>query len=194
MQELNNAKSDAAIMGRVAAFQHGIKMYDTKWKGVGYGRYVPTFIEANGYRKASHSSFVQMGTELGFPGFLLFWGLVYCCLRTLLTALPQSVDEERVRRLLFVLLFAYLVSSWMVDLGYRPTFFLFAGAIAAFHRYLLGLNEDVVADTAKGVNFANSRRTRMDGALSSAPPRIKRSAGCSRERRRGARCRCAGGS
>jgi len=43
------------------------------------------------------------------------------------------------RRMLFVLVLSYMVSSWMVNFEYRPTFFMFAGAIAALHRHLHGL-------------------------------------------------------
>jgi hypothetical protein len=83
---------------------------------------------------------VQIGAELGKVGFFLFLGVLYCCLRTLVTAQTTNEDEERIRRMMFVLVMSYMVSSWMVDFGYRPTFFMFAGAIAAFHRHLYGLN------------------------------------------------------
>ncbi len=56
-----------------------------------------------------------------------------------MTARTQTPDEERIRRMLFVLVVSYIVSSWMVDFEYRPTFFMFTAAIAAFHRHLLGL-------------------------------------------------------
>jgi len=44
--------------------------------------------------------------------------------------------------MLFVLVISYIVSSWMVDFEYRPTFFMFTAAIAALHRHLAGMLEN----------------------------------------------------
>ena len=159
MQELNKTKTDEAIQGRIIAFRHGYKMLSTHDKGVGFRNWQTSFL-AEGYRfkptrtdeasrkktpqliyKAPHSSYVGLGAELGKPGFFLFFGILYCCLRTLVTAKTRTPDEERIRRILFVLIVSYMVSSWMVDFAYRPTFFMFAAATAALHRHLHGINE-----------------------------------------------------
>jgi hypothetical protein len=79
---------------------------------------------------------VQTGAELGWPGLLLFLLLIWTNFRTLLFAKTQNVEQERVRRVLFVLVVTYCVSGWMVDFAYRATFFMFSAAIAAFHRLL----------------------------------------------------------
>lgn len=148
MTELENTRTDEAIMGRVAAFTHGLNMLETQTVGVGQGNWMHSFREAHHYRKAAHSSYVQIGAELGKVGFFLFLGVLYCCLRTLVTARTSTEDEERIRRMMFVLVASYMVSSWMVDFGYRPTFFMFAGAIAAFHRHLYGLNHSAEEEEA----------------------------------------------
>jgi hypothetical protein len=160
MQELNKAKTDEAIQGRILAFKHGYRMFSTHDKGVGFKNWQKSFL-AQRYRfapshpdeksrkkslqqvvyKAPHSSYVGLGAELGKPGFYLFFGILYCCLRTLVTAKTSTPEEERIRRILFVLIVSYMVSSWMVDFAYRPTFFMFAAATAALHRQLHGLNE-----------------------------------------------------
>lgn len=139
MGELERTRSDEAIMGRVAAFTHGMEMIQTKTFGVGHGNWLVSFKEANKYSKAAHSSYVQIGAELGKTGFFLFLGILYCCIRTIVTVKTRTDEEERVRRILFVLVFSYMASSWMVDFGYRPTFFLLAGAVAALHRHLAGM-------------------------------------------------------
>ena len=160
MQELDKAKSDEAIQGRVIAFTHGYKMMTTTDHGVGFHHWQESFL-AGKYRfkqthtdkeslkktqpiiyKAPHSSYVGIGAELGYPGFFLLFAILYCCLRTLVTAKTSTPDEERIRRILFVLIVSYMVSSWMVDFAYRPTFFMFAAATAALHRHLLGLHEE----------------------------------------------------
>ena len=117
-------------------------MLTTTTTGVGKNGWYPTFFAAHHFYKASHSSYVIIGAELGYPGLFLFCGVLYCCLRTLITARTDTSDEERLRRMLFVLVVSYMVSSWMVNFEYRPTFFMFAGAIAALHRLLHGLSHD----------------------------------------------------
>jgi hypothetical protein len=163
MNELNKAKSDQAIQGRVAAFHHGYELLQTLTKGVGKGQwgqenfmtdYVPVLVPPKvgqdrgkahyvlrtiHYNKAPHSSYVCIGGELGKPGLFLFVAVLYCCLRTTITAKTETPDEERIRRMLFVLVLSYIVSSWMVDFEYRPTFFMFTAAIAALHRHLIGM-------------------------------------------------------
>jgi hypothetical protein len=162
MNELNNSKSDEAIQGRVAAFKHGYALLQTTFKGTGKGSWVNdpfytsyitvfvppkmgseeqgrTVLKAIHYNKAPHSSYVCIGAELGKPGLFLLVAVLYCCLRTTITAKTETPDEERIRRMLFVLVLSYIVSSWMVDFEYRPTFFMFTAATAALHRHLHGL-------------------------------------------------------
>ena len=135
-------------------------MMVTNDRGIGFHNWAPSFL-AGKYRfkqtktdkdslkkpmpiiyKAPHSSYVCIGAELGYTGFFLFFGILYCCLRSVITARTSTPDEERCRRIIFVLVFSYMVSSWMVDFEYRPSFFMFAAAAAALHRHLLGLNEE----------------------------------------------------
>jgi len=153
MSELNKSKTDEAIQGRIMAFSHGRKVLTAT--GVGYRKWGESFLAAK-YRfkrtkfdkeslkrplpivfKAPHSSYVCIGAELGYIGFFLHMGILYCGLRTLVSARTATPDEERVRRILFVLTVSYMVSSWMVNFEYRPTFFMFAAASAALHRHLL---------------------------------------------------------
>jgi hypothetical protein len=149
MQELRKSKTDEAIQGRVEAFKHGLTYVSNSWRGAGYGRFIRSFRDSHGYRKASHSSFNEIGCELGWGGYFITWAIIYCCLRTLVTAQTRSVEEERVRRILFVLISSYVVSSWMVDMAYRPTWFVFTAAIAAYHRHLLGINDKIDSERIK---------------------------------------------
>ena len=163
MNELNKSRSDEAIQGRIAAFKHGYMLLQTTTKGVGKGEwgkdpYITDYVKiavppktgdtttrghymlkAIHYNKAPHSSYVCTGAELGKTGLFFFIAVLYCCLRTTITAKTETADEERIRRMLFVLVVSYIVSSWMVDFEYRPTFFMFTAAIAALHRHLMGL-------------------------------------------------------
>ncbi len=138
MTELDKSRGDAAIQGRVAAFEHGLSRLETHTFGVGYGEWLNDFYAAKRYKKAAHSSYVQTGAELGKTGLFLFFGVLFCNLRTLVTAKTTNVNDERIRRCLFVLVVSYMSSSWMIDFGYRPSYFMFSAAIAAFHRHLSG--------------------------------------------------------
>lgn len=142
MEELNKSRGDAAIQGRVAAFKHGYRMLRTSNHGIGKGGWAVSFMNANGYYKAPHSSYVMIGAELGYVGLFFLCGIFYCNLRTVTTAQTETPDEERIRRMLFILVISYMISSWMVDFGYRPTFFMFTAAIAALHRHLHRINAE----------------------------------------------------
>jgi O-antigen ligase len=146
MQELKKSKTDEAIQGRVAAFTHGLRVIKADWNGIGHYQWMRSFWDAHHYSKAAHSSYVQIGAELGYPGFFLFFCICYCNLRTLITARSENNEEERIRRVLFVLVVCYMVSSWMVDFGYRPTFFMFTAAIAAYHRLLNGITAQIQSE------------------------------------------------
>lgn len=141
MQELESAGRDQAIQGRVAAFNFGLNSMQNTTFGVGYGRFAVEFHKEHHYFKAAHSSYVNIGGELGRVGLFLFLGVLYCCLRTLFFAKTENVGEERVRRILFALLVSYMVSSWMVGWSNRGILFLMVGAIAAFHRLMLGADQ-----------------------------------------------------
>jgi O-antigen ligase len=131
-----NPKSDPGIAQRILLWTRGYRIYQTVPEGVGYMQWWASMYRDLGWIKAPHSTYVQVGAELGKKGFFLYLAVLYCCLRTLVTARTANTEEERVRRMLFVLLIAYSASSWMIDFGYRPTYFMFAGACAAFHRVL----------------------------------------------------------
>ena len=196
MGELNKSKSDEAIQGRIAAYTYGYKCVTTLWAGIGYNNWMSGFynqshrpriirdrhfvhgrlvafrrVITERYPKAAHGSFNNMGAELGFTGLALFFGMVWCSLRTLVTAKAASVEEERVRRILFVLVVTYLVSSWMVDFGYRPTFFMFTAATAAFHRHLRGMHRqqdlEIEAERAAAVPWWEKEKT--ERTLRSSP-------------------------
>jgi len=159
MNELNRAQTDPAIQGRVAAFKFGLNTMRTHFFGIGLGNFEKNFLHdgplekveirrstnhgdhyiliSRHYSKASHSAYNQNGAELGYIGLILFVGILYCCVRTLLLVKSKDDDEERIRRALFAMVIAYATSSWMVDFCYRPTFFMMVAAISAFHRHLL---------------------------------------------------------
>jgi hypothetical protein len=146
MGELQKSKTDEAIQGRIKAFTHGRTYYETLDYGVGQGNFIKSLLADHNYYKAAHSTYVQTGAELGKIGMFLFLLLIWVNFRTLVTAKTRTVEQERIRRVLFVLLLTYCVSGWMVDFAYRATFFMFTAAIAAFHRLLYQITPEVTPE------------------------------------------------
>ena len=165
MNELQSTKTDEAIQGRIRAFTYGRQYYDTLTKGVGQKNFIDSLMRDHNYYKASHSTYVQTGAELGRPGLYLFMLLIWVSARTLLFAKTQNPEQERVRRILFVLLFTYCVSGWMVDFAYRASFFLFTAAIAAFHRMLYLRAEETAAAEAEPEPALAWRPAQLEPAL-----------------------------
>lgn len=175
MGELQKTKTDEAIQGRIKAFTYGHSYYDTSLRGVGQGQFIPRLFHDHKYYKASHSTYVQTGAELGWPGLSLFLLVMWCNFRTLLFAKTYTVEQERIRRILFVLVLSYAVSGWMVDFAYRPTFFMFTAAVAAFHRHLYKVGElqDAEEDAAERDPIPGWRKkaeARAAGAAALAVP------------------------
>lgn len=137
MESMGRLGADKGVQGRLLSFKYGYAVFKTEKYGVGYGHWFKEQYRRLGFYYAAHSAYVMVGTELGFYGLLLYLGLAYCGLRTLLTAKHLDIEEERVRRMLFVLIISYLISAWMINIEYRPTYFMTAAVVAAFHRHLI---------------------------------------------------------
>lgn len=135
MEELN--RNEGGIAGRLAAWEWGLSKMDSEPYGIGWKRFVPMFNQEMHFNKAAHSSYVQTGTELGYTGLFLFLGVLYGGLRTVMTIRTATVEEERIRRMLFCLVLSFTISSWVIDFGARSTFFMIPGAIAAFQRQIM---------------------------------------------------------
>ncbi len=146
MEDLRRQKDhrEEGIEGRLAAWAHALACLQN-YQILGFNRFPVSFMNTHGYHKPSHSSYVQIGAELSYPGLFFFVGLIYFSFRTLHDLKPKTVEMERLRRILFVLLVAYAASSWTVDFAYRATFFMLIGCIAALHR--LHIKETIVLES-----------------------------------------------
>lgn len=141
MNELSKSKTDEALQGRIKAFTHGYKYYSTLETGIGMRQFVTRMIKDHKLAKASHSTYVQTGAELGKTGLFLFLLILWCNLRTVMFSKTDTPEQERIRRLLFILVLSYMASGWMVDFAYRATFFMFTAAVGAYHRQLYLKNQ-----------------------------------------------------
>lgn len=137
MEQIKTMHADEGIIVRLQAWKVGFNAMQSLYpKGSGIDTFSTIFQRIYGYPKAPHSSYVQIGTELGYGGLLLFVGIIYCCFRTLLKVKTEDENEERIRRVLLVMLISYCVSSWMIGWGLNLTFYVIAGTIAAFQRLM----------------------------------------------------------
>lgn len=126
-------RNDEGVMGRALAFQAGRTAYSTA--PAGWGRFQAGILwEGETVAKATHSSIVQIGADLGPQGLFLYLSIMGCAARSLLTLKTDSDELERSRRLLFALLVGFFVSGWMINRSYHTEFFLIAGAATAFHK------------------------------------------------------------
>lgn len=143
-------RKDEAISGRLDAFEFGKWAYENTPYGVGYGNFYDAFLRKEGEIKAraSHSSFNQVQAEFGYWGLLIFSGILYTCFHSLARAKTADDNEERVRRMLFCMVTAYFVSSWMIDFGFRAAFFVMVAMVSAFHRILMDRTPTYAAGAA----------------------------------------------
>jgi uncharacterized membrane protein len=169
MGELSQGSKEGGIKGRVVAFKYGYDAMQRDFTGIGYGNFVKGITRARRVSITPHSSYVSIGAQLGKPGLFLFSGLLYCCLRTLLLAKTITLNEERARRMLFVLLVSYACSSWMIEWSFRAYFFLIVAATAAFHRHLMNREGDLAPASAES---APPLRLRLVGLLSSSSTQL----------------------
>lgn len=147
MAEMGSLKSDEGVQGRLLAWeiartasrQHLVS-------GQGWKTFKATIRwEKMSIPKATHSSYVQLGAELGRGGLFLYMGLMWLGLKSLIRCRALDEEGERCRKCLFGLIVAYGVSNWMIDRAYHTEFFLFMAATGAFHRLYL-LQKPVVAE------------------------------------------------
>lgn len=161
MDVMHRLRTDEGVGGRMRSFEFGLMILKEQPHGVGWGNFVEAnqrFVASRGLEEeaiAAHSTFNQIGTELGFTGLAIFLGLLYLCAKPLVFATGLNVEEERIRRLLFALLVSYVASGWMVDFGRRGTFWMMCGCVVAFERYCrhkeqIGHKEVVVEAAAEG--------------------------------------------
>lgn len=137
MSQMGNLRDDEGVMGRLMAWE----MAKGQLHSTGYGwRQFKAWIEWEGERilKATHSSYVQIGGDLGMYGLFFFALVLWVSLRGLSQAsagLALRETEECCRRCALILVSSYIVSSWMINREYHSEFFLIIAVAAAIHRH-----------------------------------------------------------
>jgi hypothetical protein len=139
MDEMQSMGSDEGVQGRMLAWEIARTASRNNTYGEGYRQFQAYVRWTDGamYPKATHSSYVRIGADLGYPGLFFFLLILWCNLRVLITLKTDSLDLERCRRMLFLILATYAVSGWMIDRSYHTEYFLLAACCAALHRLQL---------------------------------------------------------
>ena len=137
MTDMANVREDEAVMGRMLAWEQARIVSKNEPNGEGFKNFQAIIEwEKEEIFKATHSSYVLIGAELGTRGMLFYLAVLYASLRTLATTRCRSEEDEGSRRALMVILLCYLGSSWLIDRSYHLEYFFLAGAVSAFHRRL----------------------------------------------------------
>lgn len=139
MADMNNLRADEGVQGRLLAWEMARTAERNNPTGVGWKKFIAEYEWKEGLhsvwvRKATHSSYVQVGADLGRYGLFLYLAGIWCCLHTLLRLKSADTRQERCRRVLFLFLLANLMSGWMINRQYHTEYFLLIATAAAMHR------------------------------------------------------------
>jgi len=103
--------------GRLEIWKEGLAlMIDNPFLGVGVDAFIAaigfTFKQESGKWKAAHNSFIQVGTELGFPGIIAYCFIIISTMRGLQKI--ASARDVSNKKLNFASITAYsLIGSWI---------------------------------------------------------------------------------
>ena len=173
MSQMGNLRADEGVMGRLMAWEMAKTVVDKSSTGQGWRTFTAWISwEGQTIPKATHSSYVQVGADLGTYGLFLYVAGLWCAAHTLLSAhrfTRFEPDKERCRRALMIILVGYAVSNWMINREYHTEYFLLIAAAAACHRLCFA---EILKHQAEKAKAEESMRT--DGGESTDPvvPRI----------------------
>ncbi len=134
MTDMSSLKSDEGVMGRVMSWEIARTSVRSHTYGEGMRKF-DAYIKWEGetIRKPPHSSYIQIAADLGYPGLAIFLGILSASLISLWRIQGTTQVGEASRRMLFSVLLAYLVSSWMIQRPYHAEVFTMVAAISAYH-------------------------------------------------------------
>jgi len=138
MSDMSSLRNDEGVMGRLMAWEIARSVTKNKSTGEGWKRFNAVIRwEGEDIPKATHSSYVKVGGDLGLMGLFLYLSVLCTSARTLLTLRAPDDSMEEQRGLLLTLLACYGLSGWMIDRAYHTEFFMISGAITAYHALCL---------------------------------------------------------
>lgn len=143
-------------MGRLMAWENAHQSMERNSTGAGWRQFEAwiTFLDESGRLitepKSTHSSYIQIGADLGQPGIYLWLLILFCTFRSVAFYKARDEIQERCRRAVLLILIAYMISSWMINREYHTEYYLIAAIGAAFHRL-------VIANSIRPVSEAGAK-------------------------------------
>jgi hypothetical protein len=143
MEKMGNLRSDDGVQGRLMAWEMAKTAMESNPTGVGWKQFTALIDWKEGNKmfyaipKATHSSYVQVGADLGKYGMAIWLLGLWTAIRITLSFKAQTDEEERCRRAVLLLVVAYLASGWMINRQYHTEYFLIIGVAAAIQRLVV---------------------------------------------------------
>lgn len=140
MESMGDLRADEGVLGRIMAWENAYRAMQRNETGAGWRQFESwiTFVDEGGRlvteSKSTHSSYVQVGADLGKPGIYLWLLVLLCTFRGVAFYKTENDMQERCRRAILLILIGYLASGWMINREYHTEFYLVAALGAAFHR------------------------------------------------------------
>lgn len=153
MAQMNNLRADEGVQGRLLAWEMARNVTRKTDTGEGWMQFIALIDWKEGNRiiydipKATHSSYVKVGADLGKYGLFLYLAVLWCALHTLFAFRPRSELEDRCRRALLVMVLANVISGWMINRQYHTEYFLIIAATASLHRLRKAEDAEWVRET-----------------------------------------------
>ena len=162
MSDMNNLSADEGVQGRVLAWEQARTTEKANHTGIGYGQFIASipWREGNYFlvvRKATHSSYVQVGADLGRYGLFFFLAGLWASLHTLIVFRAQNVVQEKCQRILVILIMGYVLSGWLINRQYHTEYFLLIAAAASLHRLR---KAEELQESASGADSASREKGR----------------------------------
>lgn len=140
MSEMGNLRANEGVQGRLMAWEIARGVTKHNDTGEGWKQFMAFIDWKEGNHviydipKSTHSSYVQVGADLGKYGLLIYLAGLWTAIHTIFSFRPKNETEDRCRRAIIVLLAANLMSGWMINIQYHTEYFLIIASAAALHR------------------------------------------------------------
>lgn len=178
MSEMSSLRADEGVQGRLMAWE--LAKTSMENSPAGWKQFV-AYINWRGLtvKKATHSSYVQLGADLGIEGIFIYLLALWAAFRStlLLARLGRENEQiERCRRIMAILILACVISNWMINREYHTEYFLLIAIAAAMHRLYQAQDEkslELDGQQSVGELLNNSESVVLPRALGGRLPTVR---------------------